>query len=140
MLIIINMRLEICRMLGYNYGLPTIQSRFGAVPATFAMDDVACIGNEASLLDCPHNSQDNCGANEGAGVICENCGKVVMKLWVFCSPMVFGKRVLLSKSIFFFSLKTVHPLPLDAVDASWGSWGSWRSCSRSCGGGVSHPN
>ena len=94
------MRLEICRMLGYNYGLPTIQSRFGAVPATFAMDDVACIGNEASLLDCPHNSQDNCGANEGAGVICENCGKVVMKLWVFCSLMVFGKRVLLSKSIF----------------------------------------
>ena len=76
-------------MLGYNYGVPTIQSRFGTVPATFAMDNVACIGNETSLLDCPHNSQDDCGANEGAGVICENCGKVFRKFLVCCSRVIF---------------------------------------------------
>ena len=34
------------------------------------MDDVRCVGNETTLLDCPHTTQENCGPNEGAGVIC----------------------------------------------------------------------
>merc|ERR1712037_367354 len=36
------------------------------------MDDVRCRGNEASLLDCPHNTKDDCNSDEGAGVICSN--------------------------------------------------------------------
>ena len=34
------------------------------------MDEVACTGSENDLLDCPHRTNDNCGAKEGAGVIC----------------------------------------------------------------------
>jgi len=64
--------LVVCRMLGYASGQHTIQSKFGSVPATFAMDDVKCLGNEASILDCPHLTQDDCGVGEGAGVICRN--------------------------------------------------------------------
>ena len=42
------------RMLGYSSGLPTHWSHFGAVAPNFAMDNVQCLGNETSLLDCPH--------------------------------------------------------------------------------------
>ena len=28
-------------------------------------------GREKYLLDCPHNTNDNCGPHEGAGVICD---------------------------------------------------------------------
>ena len=34
------------------------------------MDDVACTGSEARLRDCSHNTTDNCGGGEGAGVVC----------------------------------------------------------------------
>ena len=57
-------------MFGYINGQPTSQSYFGTVNKTFAMDDVQCLGNEATILACPHNSEDNCGGHEGAGVIC----------------------------------------------------------------------
>ena len=62
------------RMLGYSSGQPTTKSHFGLVPSTFAMDDVSCLGNETSLLDCPHAIVDNCGSHEAAGVICSNSG------------------------------------------------------------------
>ena len=61
-----------CRMLGYQYAQATVQSQFGSVPSTFAMDNVQCTGNETSLLDCPHLTVDDCGSHEGAGVICSN--------------------------------------------------------------------
>ena len=61
-------------MFGYSNGQHTTKSRFGSVNSTFAMDDVQCTGNEASLLNCPHNPVDNCGTTEGAGVICSNSG------------------------------------------------------------------
>ena len=35
------------------------------------MDDVECVGNEASILDCPHSTQDDCNGEEGAGVFCD---------------------------------------------------------------------
>jgi hypothetical protein len=62
----------VCRMLGYPYGQATVKSHFGRVSSTFKMDDVRCTGNEASLLDCRHNTVDDCGPDEGAGVICSN--------------------------------------------------------------------
>ena len=62
------------RMLGYSYGQHTNQSQFGPVSSTFKMDDVQCTGEEASLLDCPHLTVDNCGFTEGAVVICSNSG------------------------------------------------------------------
>ena len=34
------------------------------------MDNVACVGNESRLDDCPHSSTHNCYHFEDAGVIC----------------------------------------------------------------------
>ena len=62
--------LIIC-IISFASGVPTSRSRFGAVPADFALDDVQCEGSEESLFDCLHSPDSNCGANEGAGVICQ---------------------------------------------------------------------
>merc|ERR1711892_405105 len=59
-----------CRMLGYKSGIPTTKSKFGKVPDDYILDDVMCDGTERSLFDCNHQERDNCGRNEGAGVIC----------------------------------------------------------------------
>ena len=69
-------------MLGYSSGKATMRSQFGRVSNTFKMDDVQCTGNEASLLDCPHRTMDDCGSHEGAGVICSErseCGPITTK-------------------------------------------------------------
>ena len=66
-------------MLGYQYAQATVQSQFGSVPSTFAMDNVQCTGNEASLLDCPHLTVDNCSSHKGAGVICTDSGWLQLK-------------------------------------------------------------
>ena len=34
------------------------------------MDDVRCVGNETSLIDCPHSSHHVCGHNEDASAQC----------------------------------------------------------------------
>ena len=61
----------VCRQLGY-FGQVEFRknSPFGSVPVTFAMDDVACSGDESCLADCSHDTAFNCGGGEGAGVIC----------------------------------------------------------------------
>ena len=58
-------------MFGYPEGTPTKNSHFGTLEtSSFAMDNVQCTGSEATILDCPHFTVDNCGTSEGAGVIC----------------------------------------------------------------------
>ena len=47
-------------------------NRFGIVHSNFSMDDVRCLGNESSILDCSYNRTHNCGGGEGAGVVCTN--------------------------------------------------------------------
>ena len=62
----------VCSMLGYPVTLSAPQnSLFGLVPVDFAYDNVVCTGNEIYLDLCPHLNVDDCGANEGAGVICD---------------------------------------------------------------------
>jgi hypothetical protein len=62
----------VCRQLGFHGAArATKESRYGTVSSNFAMDNVGCSGAEAKLLDCPHNKQDDCGAAEGAGVVCD---------------------------------------------------------------------
>ena len=61
-------------MLGYSFGLPTNESHFGQVSKTFGTDEARCLGNETSLLDCPHVAVNDCGSDEAAGVICSNPG------------------------------------------------------------------
>ena len=63
----------ILRELGYDgANQHTKKSFFGQVSDDFAMDEVRCTGNEASILDCPHQTSDNCGGSEGLGVICSS--------------------------------------------------------------------
>ena len=59
-------------MLGYDAGQFTKMSQFGRVSNDFGMDEVRCIGNETSILDCPYTTEDaeDCGGGEGLGVIC----------------------------------------------------------------------
>jgi len=64
--------LVVCRQLGYNYGFPTDNSFFGPVSEDFAMDEVECTGDEEYIWRCPHETEDDCGGDEGAGVICSN--------------------------------------------------------------------
>ena len=61
-------------MLGYRGGEYTMASQFGQVSEDFGMDEVYCTGNEASILDCPHQTEEDCGIAEGLGVICSNEG------------------------------------------------------------------
>ena len=67
------------RMLGYTGGTHTMRSQFGTVNSTFAMDDVKCLGNETTILACPHTTREDCSASEGAGVICAG---------IFSSPLL----------------------------------------------------
>ena len=62
----------VCRQLGFTNGTATRQSHFGNVSDVFSMDNVNCSGNEARIQDCSYNLKDDCGRQEGAGVICSN--------------------------------------------------------------------
>lgn len=61
----------VCKQLGFSGALNfTVRSHFGYVPTLFALDNVNCVGNEASLNDCPHVDDNDCNFEEGAGVVC----------------------------------------------------------------------
>ena len=60
----------VCRQLGFSSGTAKIGSYFGDVPDQFAMDDVNCSGYEATIQECEYSTSDDCGTDEGAGVIC----------------------------------------------------------------------
>ncbi|KAK7094765.1 uncharacterized protein [Littorina saxatilis] len=69
----------VCNELCYNTSLsePGMKEEYETVVAnvTFALDDVRCLGNEASLVDCAHSlwfpPAHDCGDNELASVTCE---------------------------------------------------------------------
>jgi len=63
----------VCRELGFTAGTATEDSEFGDVLEYFIMDEVACLGTESSIFDCPATSglfQTSCDLDEGAGVVC----------------------------------------------------------------------
>ena len=60
----------VCRQLGYQAGQPTKESKYGPVPTDFIMTDVQCTAGEHSILECSRTEQNNCGMEEGAGVVC----------------------------------------------------------------------
>jgi len=62
----------VCRELGFSGGYATTESKYGDVnlERQSCFDDVRCNGYESSLVDCRHESYDDCGDSEGAGVVC----------------------------------------------------------------------
>ena len=65
-------------------------SRFGSASSDeFWLDDVQCMGTEASIAECPHNGwgKENCGTSEAAKVICTYPVKyirIIINKIVFC--------------------------------------------------------
>ena len=57
-------------MLGYWSGQFTKESYFGRVSDDFGMDEVRCVGNEASIFECDFEIGHDCFGGEGLGVIC----------------------------------------------------------------------
>ncbi|XP_066566457.1 deleted in malignant brain tumors 1 protein-like [Amia ocellicauda] len=62
----------VCRELGCGVALSaTTHAQFGQGSGNIALDDVACVGTETSLLNCPANlGSNNCDHSEDAGVVC----------------------------------------------------------------------
>merc|ERR1719435_525317 len=63
----------VCKELGFSSGgYSTKESYFGKVDLErqSGFDEVRCSGRESSLVDCRHESHDDCGDGEGAGVVC----------------------------------------------------------------------
>uniref|UniRef100_A0A4X2LK90 SRCR domain-containing protein n=1 Tax=Vombatus ursinus TaxID=29139 RepID=A0A4X2LK90_VOMUR len=71
----------VCKLLGCGraVGAPG-HGHFGAGTGNILLDDVRCVGNEASLEQCHHASWGihNCKHQEDAGVICEGMYKVIL--------------------------------------------------------------
>ena len=54
--------------------LPQTAAAFGQGTGNILLDDVTCLGNETSILDCSTNQigQNDCDHSEDVGVICSN--------------------------------------------------------------------
>ncbi|ELT89741.1 hypothetical protein CAPTEDRAFT_74318, partial [Capitella teleta] len=60
----------ICKSFGYSDGV--VVARFGQGAGPIWLDDVACIGNEDSIAQCPHPAwgTHDCSHREDVGVVC----------------------------------------------------------------------
>lgn len=63
----------VCKMLGFRGGSARIEAFYGPGTGDIVLDDVDCLGTEASLLECPSAGWgvSNCGHGEDAGVKCK---------------------------------------------------------------------
>lgn len=63
---------------GYNHVMLDVaatafgRARFGRGAGPIVLDDLRCLGNETSLMDCPASLRHNCNHGEDAGVRCAN--------------------------------------------------------------------
>ena len=66
----------VCNQLGFlGASAAVLRAGFGVGSGPILLDDVRCVGNESSILDCPARAifSHNCGHNEDAGVRCNPC-------------------------------------------------------------------
>ena len=69
-----------CRQLGFTRALKASQGSL-ADTDVFSLDQVKCLGNETSLLECDYVDQkhENCNSNEAAGVVCDQRNEMELK-------------------------------------------------------------
>ena len=73
----------VCRQLGFGPAKSVIRTAgYRATYSTILMDEVQCVGDEVSLLDCPHSATHDCTHNEDAGAQCYSGGECIS----FCTP------------------------------------------------------
>ena len=63
----------VCRQLGFQGGTSNGGNSFGHdVDLPILLDNVECLGTEASLAECPHNEwgDHNCRVTEAIGIAC----------------------------------------------------------------------
>ena len=72
----------ICRMLGYPSAIAAVDAKvtYGNNPSgsSYVLDNLNCDGSELSVFDCSHPGewQENCNADEIAGVQCQVSSKL----------------------------------------------------------------
>ena len=71
----------LCKMKGFEKGLPTFGSTFGSGVDRVWLNNVNCVGEEKSILDCAHSAWNTICADYDyhAGVIC--LGKQIFIYW-----------------------------------------------------------
>ncbi len=73
-----------CRQLGFSTAtMVTSRASFGQGTGSIFLDDVGCVGTEASLFDCPNRGVGvhNCAHSEDAGVVCQGIGR--LHAWLY---------------------------------------------------------
>ena len=100
-------------MLGYNAGQFTKESQFGRVSDDFGMDNVRCIGDETSILDCRYTTEEaeDCGGGEGMGVICSGTFETKSDNYLSCQLKTIATSET-SQAIIDF-----HPIQLNPLIA-----------------------
>ena len=90
-----------CRQLGFTRALKASQGNL-ADTDVFSLDQVKCLGNETSLLECDHVDQqhENCNSNEAAGVVCDQRNGTELRKEVdrrteecFAKAVLFGSEL-----------------------------------------------
>lgn len=71
----------VCRQIGFPGAVEALRNaRFGQGQGLIHLDDVACNGQERSILDCPRSSSEDCGHSEDAAVVCLT-GNLIYKFY-----------------------------------------------------------
>ena len=79
----LNDAMVVCRMLGYSSVLAA-HVKYGEGGGTVWMSNLACIGSESSISECPHIGwgQTSCSHSQDAGVTCGS----EYRMCSFCHP------------------------------------------------------
>ena len=89
--------LTLCKILTGNAMRADGGASFGEGSEDVLINNVQCVGNEATLQDCPHEliSSTICDHGQDAGVVCSKSGKFQMhtnEMWICGNPRFTNTR------------------------------------------------